>query len=226
MAKRDPEAEVTPGLSRLPPGRHGLPRAFVAENQRNRITAGIIAAVSEFGYQEATITHIAAAAGVSRRTFYGYFNSKEECYLATFDQIAEHICDAARRAAASPGDWPAKVAARIGAALEVYSTNPQLAVFTLAVPPRTGNEVTAHYRAALDRALEQLLEGVAEQPSVEMPTETVRRSLLGGVVALIVQSLESGDGQRIRKLQPELVELFLTPFVGRAEAALAAAESL
>ena len=37
------------GLGRLPPGRHGLSREFVTENQRNRLTAGMIAAVAEHG---------------------------------------------------------------------------------------------------------------------------------------------------------------------------------
>ena len=102
VAKREPQAEESPGLPRLPPGRHGLPRDFVVQNQRDRLAAGIIAAVSEFGYHETTITQIAAAAGVSRRTFYSYFNSKEECFFETFDQIVAHLCDAAREAAAGP----------------------------------------------------------------------------------------------------------------------------
>ena len=222
VAKGEPQAEDLPGLSRLPPGRHGLPRDFVAQNQRDRLAAGIIAAVSEFGYHETTITQIAAAAGVSRRTFYGYFNSKEECYFATFDQIAEHIRDAAREAAAERPDWPAKVAARFAAALEIFSANPQLARFALAVPPRASGEVTAHYRHALDRALAELTDGLPGAPEAEEPSPAVQQSLIGGVVSLIVQSSEEGEGERIGDLLPELVELFLTPFVGRAEAARAA----
>ena len=159
MANASPKRRIA-GLPRLPPGRHGLPRDFVVQNQRDRLAAGIIAAVSEFGYHETTITQIAAAAGVSRRTFYGYFNSKEECFFATFDQIADHLRDAAREAAAGQDEWPAQVAARIAAALEVFSTNPQLARFTLAAPPRAGGEVTAHYRRALDGALAELTEGL------------------------------------------------------------------
>jgi AcrR family transcriptional regulator len=206
------------GLPRLPPGRHGLPRDFVAQNQRDRLAAGIIAAVSEFGYHETTITQIAAAAGVSRRTFYGYFNSKEECFFATFDQIADHLCDAAREAAAAQHEWPAQVAARIAAALEVFSTNPQLARFTLAAPPRAGGEVTAHYRRALDGALVELTAGLPGGTGARGPSPAVRQSLIGGAVALIVQKLEAGEGERIRDLLPDLVELFLAPFIGRAAA--------
>ena len=64
-----------------------------------------------------TIAQIATAAGVSRRTFYVYFKTKEDCFLATFDQVAEHLREAAAEAAAAEAEWPAKVAARLGAAL-------------------------------------------------------------------------------------------------------------
>lgn len=217
MAERKPQAEEAPGLARLPPGRHGLPRDFVAQNQRDRLAAGIIAAVSEFGYHETTITQIAAAAGVSRRTFYSYFNSKEECFVDAFDQIVAHVCNAARELAAARGEWPEKVDARFAAALEVFAANPQLARFALAVPPRAGNEVTAHYRRALDAALAELLDGM---PSgrVQAPSPAVQQSLIGGAVSLIVQRVEAGEEDRIGELRPDLVELFLTPFLGRAEA--------
>ena len=221
VAKREPQAEDSPGLPRLPPGRHGLPRDFVVQNQRDRLAAGIIAAVSEFGYHETTITQIAAAAGVSRRTFYSYFDSKEECFFATFDQIAEHLCDAARAAAAGEREWPAQVAARIDSGLEIFSTNPQLARFTLAVPPRAGSDVTAHYRHALDSALGELTAGLPAGKT-QTPSAAVQHSLIGGAVSLIVQKLEAEEGESIRDLLPDLVELFLTPFIGRAEAVRAA----
>ena len=225
VAKREPQAEEAPGLSRLPPGRHGLPRDFVVKNQRDRLAAGIIAAVSEFGYHETTITQIAAAAGVSRRTFYIYFDSKEECFFETFDQIVAQICEAAREAAATRGEWPGQVDARFGAALDVYATNPQLAGFTLAVPPRAGGEVSAHYRRALDRALAELVDRLPAEAAAQGPSDAVHHSLIGGSVSLIVQKLEAGEGERIRELRHDLVELFLTPFVGRAEAARAADEA-
>jgi AcrR family transcriptional regulator len=223
VANPKPEAEQASGLPRLPPGRHGLPREFVAQNQRDRIAAGIIAAVSEFGYHETTITQISAAAGVSRRTFYGYFNSKEECYFSTYDQITDHLREAAGAAAAGREDWPARVAARIDAALDVFATNPRLAAYTLAVPRRAGGEVTAHYRQALDCSLAELTADLPAELEGSVPSDAVKSALIGGVASLIVQRLEAGEGSEIRSLGPELVELFLTPFVGPAEAAVAAA---
>jgi len=39
--------DSAPGLARLPPGRHGLSREFVTRNQRDRLTAGMIAATGD-----------------------------------------------------------------------------------------------------------------------------------------------------------------------------------
>src|SRR3954464_11920821 len=107
----DPGGEVD--LHRLPPGRHGLPREFVAENQKGRLTAGIIKTVAAAGYPSVTISQIAAAAGVSRRTFYSYFASKEECFLSTFDLVTDYLCEVAAAAAGAENDWPEAVRARI-----------------------------------------------------------------------------------------------------------------
>jgi AcrR family transcriptional regulator len=66
-------------VDRLPPGRHGLPRVFVAENQRERLLNGVVEAVAEHGWNATTIAAITAAAKISRRTFYEYFEGRQDC---------------------------------------------------------------------------------------------------------------------------------------------------
>ena len=78
--------------------------------------------------------------------------------------------------------------------------------------------MTAHYRRALDGALAELTDGFPGGTEEQRPSPAVRQSLIGGAVALIVQKLEAGEGERIRDLLPDLVELFLAPFIGRAAA--------
>src|ERR1700710_3245039 len=83
--------EALAGRDRLPAGRHGLPREFVAENQRERLLNGVVEAVAEHGYNAATIGAITAAAQISRRTFYEYFRDKEGCFLAAYEMIDDHV---------------------------------------------------------------------------------------------------------------------------------------
>lgn len=211
------------GLYRLPPGRHGLSREFVARNQRDRIIAGTIAAVAERGFRETTIADVSAAAGVSRRTFYVYFETKEEAALTAFDEIAAYLRESAAEAAAKEREWPRIVAARLRGGLAALAANPDLARFSLIAPPRAGGRLGEHHRAAVERALAGLTAGMPAPPSVQPPSEAVQQSLVGGVAAIVVERVEAGEGESLEELLPDLAELFLSPFVGRAEAARAAA---
>lgn len=207
-----------PGLPRLPPGRHGLSREFVAENQRDRLMAGIIAVVAEHGYHDATISQIAAAAGVSRRTFYTYFSSKEECFFETYDVVVGHLREAARAAAAEHTEWPQRARARISATLDFFAANPALARFVLIAPSRAGEEIVARYRLAIANALSELTEGMPLPPVSRKPSEAVQHSLVGGIAMVIVRKVEAGEGERLPELLPELLVLSLTPFLGHEQA--------
>jgi AcrR family transcriptional regulator len=217
VSKREPPgSDSAPGLPRLPPGRHGLPREFVTQNQRGRLTAGMIAAVVEHGYHEATISQIAAAAGVSRRTFYGYFSSKQECFFDVFGQIDAHLAAAMGAAAAPDSAWPERVRAQLLALLEVFAANPDLARFCLIASPNAGGEFATRYRELLERLLAILNEG--RPPDVRQPSAAVQVGLMGGIAALIVRQVKAGEGERLTELLPDLLELVLAPYLGREEA--------
>jgi AcrR family transcriptional regulator len=218
------EDDSATGLPRLPPGRHGLSRDFVIRNQRDRLAAGAIAAIAERGYHEASITEICAAAGVSRRTFYSYFASKEQCYLETFDLIGEHLREAMTEAGADVEDWPQKVQARLAAMLDVFAANPNLARFTLVAPLRAGEDIVTRYRLGLERLLKTLTEDRPAGDSVRDPSPAIEQALVGGMMALVTRRVEHGE-EELPALLPDLVELFLTPYLGRQAAARAAAQS-
>jgi AcrR family transcriptional regulator len=115
---------VDRALARLPPGRHGLPRSFVAHNQRLRILAGMLRVLPRHGYPATTIGHITGEAGVSRGAFYQHFASKEECFLATYDLAGQWFCERVERAVAGEGEWRARLRAGASEALRLLAANP------------------------------------------------------------------------------------------------------
>jgi AcrR family transcriptional regulator len=214
------------GLPRLPPGRHGLPREFVTRNQRDRLTAGIIAVVAEHGYHAATVTQIVEAAGLSRRTFYGYFSTKEECFLDTYDLIAGHFGESMLEAAASAGgEWPGTVAVQLAAILDAFAANPDLVRFCFVAALGAGERIEARYRLSLERLLAQLRKGMPAPPATREPSLAAEQAAVGGLVALLVRRVEAGQGTTLPELLPSLVELILAPYLGREEAARVAALS-
>ena len=217
MNPPDREEADEGGLQRLPPGRHGLPREFVVQNQRDRLAAGMIATVAAHGYHETTISQIAAAAGVSRRTFYSYFESKEACFEDTFALIEDHLVSVMGEAAEGPRGWPAKVRAQLGAMLEELAENPDLVRFALIAPPAAGGPFLARYHTFLRRLI-----GVVsgERPSrSRQPGEGAELAIAGGLAALISGKVNAGEGEELPELLPELVELVLTPYLGHERAA-------
>jgi AcrR family transcriptional regulator len=218
MASGKKEGRQGTGLPRLPPGRHGIPRELVVENQRRRIAAGMIAVVVERGYNATTVTQVVAAAGVSRRTFYNYYSDKQEAFFDVYGQVSDFLLGAMGEAAeAEKGGWAARVRAGLAALLEVVAANPDLARFCLGAPPAAGGEVGAVYRDCLVRLVEVLGEGRPRR--ARRPPPASEYGMAGGLAALILGATEDGDPGSSRRLLPELTELVLAPYLGREEAA-------
>ncbi len=216
VRKRDGGGEDAAGrLPKLPRGRHGLSREFVSKNQRDRITAGIIAAVAERGYQNAKITDITAAAGLSRRAFYTHFQSKDECFFATYDLIANHLRKAAAEAAEPYEEWPEKVRARLAAVLDVFAANPDLARYVLVAPTRAGEQIAARYIQATEEAWSELTAGMPPEYVAKRPSRATEHALIGGGAALVVRKVDAGEGDQLPQLLTHLLELTFTPFLGR-----------
>jgi AcrR family transcriptional regulator len=200
---------------RLPPGRHGLPRVFVAENQRERLLNGVVEAVAEHGYNATTITAITAAAKISRRTFYEYFEGKEDCFLAAYEMIEAHVLDSMLAPPGAEAPWPDRVRIRLAALLDALGRDAAISRCFLVEPLAAGGEVAARYREAM-----QLLAATLrpEPPPSELDMEVRDQALVGGIVTLIVRRLNSGGAPRLPELLPDLVELALAPYMDREEA--------
>ncbi|HET6998674.1 MAG TPA: TetR/AcrR family transcriptional regulator [Solirubrobacterales bacterium] len=202
------------GLARLPPGRHGLPRAFIASNQRLRIVAGMLRVLPRHGYQATTITHVTGEAGVSRAAFYQQFTSKEDCFLATYDVASEWFCGRVERVAASE-EWPARVRVGVSEALALLAANPTVAHLIGIEALQAGRPGRERQQACLERFAAALGPGDAGRPEVPPDLEQL---LLGGVVSLIARYVDSGRTEQLPEATSVLVESLLIPYLGPEKA--------
>lgn len=211
--------------SRLPAGRHGLPREFIAQNQRERIITALVDTVAERGYNATTVAHITKAAAVSRRTFYEHFADKEACFLAAYEMVADHIRDSMQVAAAAFEEWPQKVRAALGTMLHFLAGEPDLARVCMIEPIAAGGEIAAKHRASMQGFVEILKAGRPEHSGERPLPEATEATLVGGIVSLIVREINSGRTEQLEQLLPDLVELTLAPYLGAEEAARLARQS-
>lgn len=203
-----------------------MPREFVVRNQRDRLAAATIAMVAEHGYHDTTVTGIVEAAGVSTRTFYVYFSSKEQCFLETFDLIVDHLTGE-MTAAVETADvgWPQGVQTRLVTMLRALADNPDLIQFCFFSLGTEGPVVTRH-RRWMEELLALLVADVPDSEIAGPPSSTAEQAAAGGLSALLLREARSGDGQSLVDLAPALTELVLAPYVGRERAAWAASLSL
>jgi AcrR family transcriptional regulator len=211
--RADPQSGPIP---QLPPGRHGLSREFVAENQRQRLSAGLIAAIAAHGYNETKISDIAEASGLSKRTFYVYFKTKAACFAGTYEVVADFLLEFLAAAGESERAFAARVRARLAGLLDAFAANPDLVAFQLVAPPAAGGEISTRHDAFLDQLLDALTYGAPK--GARIPSIATRQGLAGGLSALLVAKAEAGEGESLPELLPDLVELVLTPYLGRERA--------
>lgn len=214
-------------MARLPPGRHGLPREFVAHNQRERLIAGLAGAVAENGYAGTTIAHITSHAAVSRRTFYEHFNSKDECFTAAYDAVMAELRERVGTAFDEQEEWPEAVRAGIGAMLEFLASEPHLARLSMVESLVAGPVVVERYDTAIQSLVPYFQAGRDGRPPEVLAglSPTTEEALVGGMVSLISRRIFADRTEELVSLLPDLVEFTLTPYLGSAEAAKVARRS-
>jgi AcrR family transcriptional regulator len=205
-------------LGPLPAGRHGFSREQVAHNQRERLIAGLAGAVAEKGYRAVTITDVTQGARVSRRVFYANFAGKEECFLAAFEVLADHIHELAIEAAASESGWPRKAIAAARSVLAFLASEPDLARLCLVEAQAASPAVSARFHEAVQEVTPYLEQGRGERPgNRELPPST-EESTIGALVMLTSRKAAAGEATRLEDLLPDVAEFILAPYLGAEEA--------
>ena len=208
-----PELPAELALSQLPSGRHGLPRSFVARNQRLRIVAAMLRALPRHGYGELTIGDLTREAGVSRATFYGQFESKEACFLATYDIGAEWLCERVERAAADQ-PWPSRVRAGVAEAMRLLTANPDVAHLLTVEILRLGTTARARHQSCVTGLAASLRQG--RPPSADLSSD-LEELLIGGALAHVARHVDTGKVDRLADSTVELVQYMLSPYLDPGE---------
>jgi AcrR family transcriptional regulator len=220
MAKQ--QRPLSERLSKMPPGRHLIPSDFVAKNQRERMLLATAELVAERGYQKTTIELIAKTARVALVTFYEHFSSKEECFLAAFDESV----DAAREVFAELIDpdepWQEQISSGLEIFLEMVVKEEPRAKLCIVEAQAAGSAALARYQAMLESVAPKLREGRDFNPRSSRLPDGLEVAIAGGIVWLVHQRLIADEADELKALLPEMLQVTLTPYVGEVEAGRAA----
>ena len=109
--RMDQAPATGPIFPRLSSGPRKMEAEAVARHQRGRLEGAMVDAVARHGYAETTLRELVTLAGVSKATFYEHFESKQDCFLSTFDDIIDEASARVGEAFGGPGE-PGREAAR------------------------------------------------------------------------------------------------------------------
>jgi AcrR family transcriptional regulator len=179
----------------------------------------MVEVVSERGYAETRVVDVIGIAGVSRKTFYELFDSKEDCFLAAYDVLLGNLLsETAESFESRPGaPWAERVAAGLGALLAHLAAHPDEARFGIVEVLAAGPKALARRDAAL-RQFTGFLEVGRAETSVELPGIT-SLSLAGGVSELLYSEILHGASAQLPDRLPDLMFWLTLPFLGAQGAA-------
>ena len=174
----------------------------------------MIEVVAERGYPDTRVVDVINAAGISRKTFYELFSSKEDCFLATYDVLLGNLLgDTARGFESKPGaPWTDRVAAGLEAMLQHLADHPDEARFAIVEVLAAGPRALARREAAL-RQFTGFIDSGRAEASVELPG-TTSLSLVGGINELLYSEILHGSASQLPRRLPDLMFWIALPFLG------------
>jgi AcrR family transcriptional regulator len=190
----------------LRPGPSAAPDA-VARNQRERLLGATVAAVAANGYETTRVADIVGLAGVSRGAFYGFFDNKLDCFLATLDELAELAEEGAIDSYVDTGGGLAeRLEAVLERLVEAILAQPAAARVWLVEIYAAGPRAIARMDRLLDRLERLAAAAIGESPArAGMPREAVR-AVLGGMRHAIATRLRHDRAGELPALVPHLVD--------------------
>jgi AcrR family transcriptional regulator len=235
-AREGSTQKIVPIYPRLPRGPHPLGAPGVVRNQRTRIHGGMIEAIAMRGYRQTSVKLVIGLAGVSRRSFYEQFSGKEECFMVTFDLIANRAIGRCTRAyrASSQGDRVERMRAALSAWVGELEQNPKALRLAIAGAQTAGAEGSRRLRkttAVCERLLSDALadrcpsaSGEAESPGVKgrdaLPP-TLVRAIVGGLRHATLMRLLDDDTEDLGPLVEAMLKwslIFDSPAARRLRA--------
>jgi AcrR family transcriptional regulator len=205
-------------VERLPRGRHGLSREYVAQNQRERVLTALAECLYERGFAETTISMVSKRAGVSKGDFYKQFESKDACFLEAYDDAVGQIYEGVVAACEGIDDWATGILAALAALLDLLAERPAQARLVLVEGLRVGKGVYDRYQDALLRFVPHLRAGAPAPPGTVSPPPATDEAVVGGIASLLSRRVGAGEVEQLPDFLPEVAEFALAPYLGAAEA--------
>jgi AcrR family transcriptional regulator len=175
---------------------------------RRRLLDGLAASIGERGYRATTVADIVRHARTSKRTFYGQFPSKEQCFLELLHADVEKMADEIRAAVDPEADWHLQIRQAVEAFVGHIESRPAITLSWIRELPSLDAAARRHQRRDLQLLTSLLIDlsGSAGFQQVGLPplTRHLAVILVAGLRELTALAVE--DGRDVREIVEPAVD--------------------
>jgi len=168
-----------------------VPAAEVAENQRQRLFAAMVASCAERGYETTSVADLVDLSGVSRAAFYALFENKADCFRATSQGLMDAAVALASSSYGGEGSWEERSRAALQTLLELAADQPAAARLCLVEAYAAGPAGLEPLDRAIDALGELGRQALEQLPGRAGVTEELPRAIIGGFHRVLYQRLNS-----------------------------------
>ncbi len=170
---------------------------------RRRLLDGLAASIAERGYRATTVADIVRHARTSKRTFYGQFPSKEQCFLELLHADVESLAEEIRSAVDPDADWQTQIRQAVEAYVGHIGSKPAITLSWIRELPSLDAAAARPFQRRGMQLLTNLLIGLSGSPGfqqVGLPplTRPLAVILVGGLRELTALAVE--DGHSVREI--------------------------
>jgi AcrR family transcriptional regulator len=200
---------------RIPPAGERMRRRELARAQRQRIAEAVLRCTYERGYEEVSVTEIAASANVSRKAFYKHFAEKTDAALEAVELVFQTAMVACAAGFFGEASWPDRAWAGGLGLLSFLTANPEGAHLAFVESPAIGRRATALAYQRLQAFAVFLEDGYRIRPEGEHLTRTVNEVLMATMYERAYEELrETKRADCLLQALPQFVYVILAPFMG------------
>ena len=169
---------------------------------RRRLLDGLAASITERGYRDTTVADIVRHARTSKRTFYGEFSSKEDCFIELLWQGNQEMIAKIRGAVDPEADWQDQIRQAVHAWVADIEARPAVSLSWIRELPALGLDVRDMQRRGMAGILDMFVD-ISNNPGVRRAgiaplNHQMAVLLFGGLRELSALTVE--DGADVREI--------------------------
>jgi AcrR family transcriptional regulator len=191
------------------------PESLHAYDHAERALRALAAVIAEQGYANTTIDQVVKRASMSTRTFYGYFDGKEDAFLAALDSGGAQMVAAMGPAFRRAPDWASGIRAGFGTLFNYLASRPDFARLMAVEVYAAGPEAVKRRADAVHPLWAMLGKEVNRRSNVP---PIAAEGIAGAVYTLVYRAIRDSGPQGLPGLAPICTYIALAPFIGAEEA--------